>query len=69
MPSTAIRDIDYDAEEQKLYVTFVTGRRYVYYGFPEDEYHAFRGATSKGTFFNHRIRDRYRFDELVAHDH
>ena len=68
MPSTAIRHIEYDDTERKLYVTFVTGRRYVYHDVEEDVHEAFRASGSKGTFFNQNIRDRYRFDELVGHD-
>lgn len=46
-------------------VEFITGRRYIYAGVPIDVYEAMRKATSKGGFFNRRIRDRYEFAELT----
>ena len=64
MPSTAIRDCDYDAEQRELTVTFVTGRRYVYFDVEPDTYEAFTSAASKGGYFNTRIRDRYAFEEI-----
>jgi lysyl-tRNA synthetase class 2 len=65
MPSTAVRDIRYNSERTQLQVTFVTGRTYVYLDVPETVYAAFTASTSKGTFFNRFIRDRYRFRELA----
>ena len=64
MPSTAIRRFTYDADACALDVTFVTGRRYRYFAVPGDVAQAFREAFSKGRFFNARIRDHYRFEEL-----
>ncbi len=66
MPSTAIAFIGYDRDRAVLTVTFTTGRRYKYYGVPSDVVTAFRHAPSKGAFFNQRIRDRYRFQEVTA---
>ncbi|MDB5680971.1 MAG: karS [Sphingomonas bacterium] len=62
MPSTVIRSFDYDATAHTLDVQFVSGRRYAYLDVPEREVEAMRRATSKGGFFNRRIRDRYRFE-------
>ena len=64
MPSTVIRRFAYDAETRELCVEFVSGRRYVYDEVPESVAEAFRGAFSKGVFFNAKIRDRYRSREL-----
>ena len=64
MPSTAIRRFDYVAQSQELIVEFVTGRHYVYSGVPREEAEAMRSAFAKGSYFNRRIRDRYRFREL-----
>jgi len=66
MPSTAIADIDYDADREKLTVTFVTGRVYEYDDVPPDAADAFQHASSKGAFFNRQIRDRYQFREIVS---
>jgi lysyl-tRNA synthetase class 2 len=65
MPSTVIRRFEYDPRSQALDVEFVSGRRYRYRRVPEDVATAFRGAFSKGRFFNTRIRDRYRCEEFT----
>lgn len=62
--STAIREIDYDAERAKLLVQFVSGERYVYVGVPAEVCRSFVEADSKGRFFQLQIRDRYPFNRL-----
>jgi hypothetical protein len=62
--STAIREIDYDAERAKLLVQFVSGERYVYVGVPAEVCRSFVEADSKGRFFQLQIRDRYPFNKL-----
>ena len=62
--STAISDIDYDAERTKLLVRFVSGEAYVYVGVPGEVHRSFVEADSKGRFFQTRIRDRYPFNRL-----
>lgn len=64
MPSTAIRNLFYVPAKRELWVTFVTGRRYVYADVPSDVFDAFKVAPSRGAFFNQEIRDRYRFREV-----
>jgi lysyl-tRNA synthetase class 2 len=63
MPSTVIRRLDYDPRAHALDVEFVSGRRYRYADVPDGVAAAFRGAFSKGRFFNARIRDRYPCEE------
>jgi lysyl-tRNA synthetase class 2 len=65
MPSTVIRHFDYSPVSAELTVEFVTGRRYVYSGVPEEEVLAMRGAFAKGVYFNKHIRDRYPYRELA----
>ncbi|MBN8968782.1 MAG: KTSC domain-containing protein [Rhizobiales bacterium] len=67
MPSTAIRSLSYDVTKRELWVMFTTGRRYVYADVPPEVYRAFFSATSRGTFFNQEIRDRYPYRELTSH--
>jgi hypothetical protein len=62
MPSTVIRAFDYDAGEQRLDVTFVSGRRYSYFEVPAETYEAMKRSFAKGEFFNARIRERFRFE-------
>ncbi len=64
MPSTVISDIWYDSRSATLDVAFVSGRAYRYRGVPADVVSKFRGAVSKGRFFNRHIRDNFRFVEL-----
>jgi hypothetical protein len=65
MPSTAIRDHDYDAGTERLTITFVTGRIYVYEDVPPNVAADFGSASSRGRFFNETIRDRYRYREIA----
>lgn len=65
MPSRSIRNIEYDPDKRELIVTFQTGRCYRYYKVEPETAEAFRIAASKGRFFNMRIRDQYRFDDVV----
>lgn len=67
MPSTAIRRYAYDADHGRLDVEFVTGRRYRYADVPPSVAQGMARATSKGGFFNRRIRDRYAFERLDRH--
>ena len=64
--STAIHEIDYDADREKLLVRFVSGERYVYVGVPGEVHRSFVEADSKGRFFQSQIRDRYPFNRLDA---
>ena len=59
--SSIIRDIDYDDSRSKLYITFVSGKTYVYDGVPQATYQDLVSAASKGEFFNERIKGRYSF--------
>ena len=66
MPSTAIRNFAYDPLARELWVTFVTGRRYVYFGVPPEKFSAFSNASSRGGFFNREIRDQYAYREVTT---
>ncbi len=63
LKSSVIRAVDYDPEVETLEVRFVTGRMYVYFDVPEQEYGALLTARSAGEYFNTHIRDRYRCEE------
>lgn len=65
MPSSVIRDFDYDSDTQELTITFVTGRIYIYLAVPPEAYDEFATALSKGTYFNRHIRDAYEFREIT----
>jgi len=62
--STAITDIEYENDRQKLYVRFIDGDRYVYVGVPDAVHRSFLDAESKGGFFAESIRDRFPYNKL-----
>jgi KTSC domain len=66
MPSTAIAAVHYDQDHEQLTVKFTTGRIYRYFDVPAHIATGFQFAGSPGNYFNTRIRDRYRFQEIVA---
>lgn len=65
MPSSVIRFFRYAPDTRELTVTFVSGRFYIYKEVPLEVAAAFRNARSKGTFFNHEIRDRYVYRDIT----
>ncbi len=69
MPSSVIKDFEYEPELARLTITFTTGRVYEYYMVPPYVAASFHAALSKGTFFNTRIRDRFSFREVVTAEH
>jgi hypothetical protein len=66
MPSSVIRDWEYDEAAERLDVTFVSGRRYSYHEVPARIAEGMRKAASKGSYFNRRIRDHFRFTRTRA---
>lgn len=64
--STAIRDIRYDEQRSKLFVTFSDGDAYVYVGVPGEVHRSFVDADSKGRFFAYEIRGQYPYNKLQA---
>ncbi|MFU0505837.1 KTSC domain-containing protein [Pseudaminobacter sp. NGMCC 1.201702] len=68
MPSTLIRNIEYDEATKTLSVRLVTTNdRYVYEGVDPRTYQAFKSAFVKGRFFNRFIRGQYKY-RVVAED-
>lgn len=57
--SSAMRRIEYDAITGKLDIWFNDSGRYSYYGVPASIYDGLMVSSSKGSYFNARIRDRY----------
>ena len=62
--SEAIREINYDAERAKLFVTFNDGDLYVYVGVPGEVHRSFLDADSRGRFFAYEIRDQYPYNKV-----
>lgn len=61
MPSTVIRRYDYDPEQNRLEIEFVSGEAYSYFGVPEAVVSGLTDAFSKGRYFRRHIRDRFDF--------
>lgn len=64
--STAIARVYYSARRHELFVSFASGRVYVYFLVPQREYDGFLAAPSLGRYFNERIRGCYECRELKA---
>lgn len=56
--SSLVKGASYDPSTQTLNVTLAAGR-YTYTGVPEATWVAFEQASSKGQFFNERIRPMF----------
>jgi len=63
--SSAVLRVDYQSAQHALFVTFTSGRRYMYFDVPESIFRAFLAAPSQGQLFNLEIRGRYRPRELA----
>lgn len=57
--SSVIRDADYDALSQELYITFTSGLSYTYFAVPEWKFAELLAAPSAGQYFNDHIRDHH----------
>jgi hypothetical protein len=61
-PQSSIIDrIIYDDEARTLCISFRDTGNYIYEGVPAALFETFCRAASAGSFFNERIKDRYRF--------
>ncbi len=67
MPSTVIRRYVYCPDNRELWVEFMTGRRCVYSGVPQEVASALGSAFAKGAYFDSRIRDRFPHREVERH--
>ena len=65
--SSALTRIAYDAGSRELEIRFVTGRIYRYLNVPPDVHERLQSASSKGSFFNAEIKDRYHFRDITDH--
>ncbi|MFA6277703.1 MAG: KTSC domain-containing protein [Pedobacter sp.] len=61
MPSSVIQHFEYNDKSKTLRITFVTGMVYHYKNVPEKVYQLFKIAGSKGRYFNHYIKDKFKF--------
>ena len=62
--SSTIRSVGYDALSHTLEIEFCDRGTYQYFEVPEFLYRGLMLTPSKGTFFNDRIANRYRHEEV-----
>ncbi|NQW03576.1 MAG: KTSC domain-containing protein [Acidobacteria bacterium] len=62
--STSIKAVAYDADSQTLEVLFHRYGTFRYSGVPEFLFRGLLLASSKGNYFNRRIKDRFPFEEV-----
>jgi hypothetical protein len=58
--SSNVKSIGYDASSSTLEVEFNSGGIYQYYSVPESIYSALLHASSKGSYINDHIKNRFR---------
>jgi len=63
MPSSVIRNWRYDEAEHRLDIVFVSGKHYSYHKVPPLIAREMQEASSKGSYFNRRIRYHFIFTE------
>jgi uncharacterized protein YuzE len=63
--SSTMTHVQYDNGSHALEITFTGGKTYRYHGVPSSVYAKLLQASSKGRFFNSRIRDAYAYEELA----
>lgn len=64
MPSSVISHFNYDQDAATLYITFVSGISYKYKNVPQYVYLMLKAAGSKGRYFNHHIKNKYKYKKL-----
>jgi len=57
--SSAIVSVGYEPATMKMKIQFVQGPAYDYCGVPEAVFNGLLRASSKGSYYNDHIRDRY----------
>lgn len=67
--STNIQSIDYDRDDQRLFITFRSGRTYEYFHVPKDVFDSFIVESEKpdgsiGRLFSANVRGVYDFLEV-----
>lgn len=64
--SSSIRAVGYDEERQVLYIKFIDGDLYEYYGVPASKVIDLFQAKSIGWFVNKRIKPNYEYGKIKA---
>jgi hypothetical protein len=62
--SSDLRSVGYEEEQRMLEIAFRSGGVYQYFGVSPGEYRALMAAGSKGSYFSHNIKPRYRYRKV-----
>jgi len=57
--SNCMRAVGYDPETRRMKITFAEGKTYDFCGVPEKIFKDLLAASSKGTYYNIHIRDKF----------
>lgn len=57
--STAIESIGYDAQTRRMKIKFIQGETYTFCNVPQSVFDNFLKASSKGTYYNDYIKDKF----------
>jgi hypothetical protein len=64
MPSSVINHFSYDPDAATLNIIFVSGIRYKYKNVPPEVYNMLKAAGSKGRYFNHFIKGKFKYKKI-----
>jgi hypothetical protein len=64
--SVTLAAVGYDETQELLQLEFGSRAVYLYFGVPAAVYEALLGASSKGRYFNGRIRGRYPYRQILG---
>ena len=62
--SSSIKSIGYDPPTSTLEVEFKSGWVYQYFSIPSDVFAQLMSASSKGRYFDQKIKDTYKFERI-----
>lgn len=64
MPSSVIKSFSYEEQHMVLKITFVSGITYAYKGVAPEIVDMLRAAGSKGRYYNHFIKGKFKYRRL-----
>lgn len=64
MPSSVIHHFSYDPDAETLKITFVSGMKYKYKNVPGEVFNMLKAAGSKGRYFNHFIKGKFKYNKI-----
>ena len=64
MPSSVISHFNYDPGSATLNIIFVSGMKYKYKKVPQEVYNMLKASGSKGRYFNHFIKGKFKYQKV-----